>query len=38
MINTIVFLVVAINVKMLVALVLSGFFVQIALVDQDRSR
>jgi multiple sugar transport system permease protein len=34
-INTIVFLVVAINVKMVVALGLSGFFVQSALVDQD---
>ena len=37
-INTLVFLIVAINLKMVVALVLSGFFVQHALVDQGRCR
>ena len=33
-INTVIFIVVAINVKMIVALVLSGFFIAEALVDQ----
>ena len=34
-INTVVFVVVAMNLKMAIALGLSGFFVQHALVDQD---
>ena len=38
LINTVVFFLVAVNVKMVIALLLSGFFLNDALVGQDLSR